>query len=252
MGFQDDPPVGMITAHPDFSSNPHHAAVAILAALHYRNRTGAGQYIDLSQMESSAAFWGHALMEYTVNGRNPPRIGNRSPWSAPHGAYRCAPQGEDDDRWIALACSSEEHWRGVVEVLGGEIAADERFRTMADRLANVDALDGTLSRACRDWDAYELMQALQANAVPAGVVQNQRDLLENDPQLKAHGFYVWLDHSELGRIPHDGIPCVLSDTPAQMRRPAPMLGEDTGQVLHELLEMPWEEIAELASKGVLD
>jgi crotonobetainyl-CoA:carnitine CoA-transferase CaiB-like acyl-CoA transferase len=252
MGFPDDPPAGTCTAHPDYSSNPHHSAIAILAALHYRNQTGLGQYIDLSQSESTAAFWGHALMENTINGRNPPRLGNRSPWAAPHGAYRCAPEGDDDDRWIAIACNDESEWQALARVLNSGWLDDPLFATLADRLENVAALDELVSQQVRLWDAYELMHHLQRAGVPAGVVQNHSDLLERDPQLRERGFFVWLDHLELGRIPHDGIPCVLSETPGVLAESAPLLGQHTAHVLREFLGRSVVEVADLLSSRVVE
>ena len=95
-GRPGDPPAAWATPYPDFSSNPYHAAAALLAALHYRDRTGKGQFIDLSQYEATLNLAGAALMEWTVNRRPPPRQGNRLPGMAPHGVYRC--RGED--KWV--------------------------------------------------------------------------------------------------------------------------------------------------------
>lgn len=252
MGFEGEPPVGMGTAHPDYSSNPHHTAIALLVALHHRRRTGLGQYIDLSQAESTAAFWGHALMEFTVNGVNPPRLGNRSLWSAPHGAYRCAADGEDDDRWIAIACDDESQWRALAAELTPDLLDDPRFSRLEDRIANAQALDERVGEAARSRDAYELMSALQARGVPAGVVQNHRDLLERDPQLRERGYYVWLEHPALGRIPHDGLPLKLSETPGKIHSPAPLQGQHTDAVLRDFLHLGTADIEALHAAGIVE
>jgi benzylsuccinate CoA-transferase BbsF subunit len=248
MGFPEDPPVGTSTAHPDYSSNPHHAAIAILAALHYRHRTGRGQYIDLAQMESTVAFLGPAMTDYTVNRQVRERAGNRSPWAAPHGAYRCL----GDDRWIAIAVTTDEEWRGFCRVAGQSWTGDARFATATGRLAAVDELDRLVGAWTRDRVAEELMDALQAEGVPAGVVQNHDDLLHHDPHLRDRGYFVALDHPEAGRRIHDGVAARLSATPGSIRTPAPLLGEHNDFILGDLLGLSEDAINQLYLDGAIE
>src|ERR1700753_4436754 len=119
-------------------------ALAILGALHHRERTGEGQWIDASQCESGLFLAGPAILDWSANGRIWTRLGNRSPYkpAAPHGAYRCA----GEDRWIAVACFDEAQWAALVDVAGHpEWAGDRRFATPASRLAHQDALEAAIT-----------------------------------------------------------------------------------------------------------
>src|SRR5207253_2711888 len=128
-GWPDRPPAGPYAAYSDFIS-PKFIAAAIVAALDHRRRTGAGQFIDLSQAEASMHFLTPALLDYTVNGRVQSRHGNVSPEHAPHGVY----PAKGEDRWVAIACGSEEQWRGLCRATGHEaLATDAHFATFAAR-----------------------------------------------------------------------------------------------------------------------
>src|SRR3990172_7229620 len=129
-----------------------HAAFALLSALYYRERTGKGQYIDMSQWESTMAVMGDGIMHYTMNGEQPERNGSRVPEMAPHGVFRCAP-GEpaapgfpEDDRWVSIACGSDEEWRALCGVMGKpDLASDPRFRTLADRKTKQHPPENTIT-----------------------------------------------------------------------------------------------------------
>jgi crotonobetainyl-CoA:carnitine CoA-transferase CaiB-like acyl-CoA transferase len=248
MGFPEDPPFGTSTAHPDYSSNPHHAAIALLAALHYRNRTGKGQYIDLSQMESTVAFLSPAMVDYAVNRTIHERIGNRSPWTAPHGAYQCA----GDDRWLALDVTNEDEWATFAGVVGESWTSDPRFATMEARLDAVDDLDARISEWTKDRDAVQLMHALQAAGVSAAVVQSHEDLLLHDEHIAERGYFVKLEHPEAGVRVNDGIAINLSETPGSIRTPSPLIGEHNDEVLGEILGYDEDAINMLYVDGILE
>jgi crotonobetainyl-CoA:carnitine CoA-transferase CaiB-like acyl-CoA transferase len=255
-GFPERQPFGLGTNYPDYVVNPGHTLIAILAALHYRNRTGKGQRVECAQLPSSAAPLGPAVFDYTVNGRVQTRAGNRLPYAAPHGAFKCKPLTEGamppDQRWIAIACFTEDEWRALVKVMGDpEWASDAKFESLAGRKENEDELETNVSEWTADKDAYDLMRELQGNGVPAGVVQSAREVLDHDEHLKERGYYVYLDHPETGRAAYDGPPAVLSKTPGHLRAPAPMLGEHTEYVCKEILGIGEEEMAELLVEGVL-
>src|SRR5262249_4218981 len=151
---------------------------------------------------------GTSMLDFSANGRRSVRSGNRSLYlhAAPHGVYRCADDPvwrnlASEDRWIAIACLTEDHWRALVEVVGDAARAHEaRFATLAARYAHQDALDACLEAWTRGQERYELMARLQARGVPAGAVQDGLDRIEQDPQLAHLGFIRTLDHSEVG--PH--------------------------------------------------
>ncbi len=247
-GFSNRPPMGLGTNYPDYVINPGHTLVAILAALHYRRKTGRGQRIELAQIESSVAPLAPAIMDYTVNARVQTRGGNRLPHAAPHGAFRCKDNewnGQPEDRWCAFGVFDDAQWRGLVEAMGSPAwACDERFATHAGRKRHEDELEAKMTEWTRERTAEELMEILQSKDIPAGVVQNARDMLEGDEHLKARGYYVYLDHPEAGRTAYDGPPFRLSKTPGELRSPAPLLGQHNEQVCKEILDMSEEEIAE--------
>jgi crotonobetainyl-CoA:carnitine CoA-transferase CaiB-like acyl-CoA transferase len=198
---------------------------------------------------------GPAMLVAEVNGRGylssgGPR-GNRSkhPRVAPHNTYRCS--GDQDvrpgsGRWVTIACFSEEEWQALVEVMGSpEWAADPRFCTNTARIANEDALDACIESWTRERDPYDVMFALQAAVVPAGVVQTARDKLEHDPQLRARGFYPKVEHPEIGLHAMEGMPVTALRTPWQLRTAAPLFGGDVQAVYGDLVGLSDERLGDL-------
>jgi len=240
--------VGLGTNYTDYVINPGHAVIATLAALRYRNRTGKGQLIEVAQVESSVCVVGTAILDYAVNGRVQNRQGNRLPYAAPHGAYRC----QGDDRWCVIAVFSDDQWRAFCQAIGDpQWCHEERFATLQGRKQNEDELDRLVEGWTSTRTAEEVMQTLQTAGVAAGVVQNARDVLENDPHLKARGYYVYLDHPDAGPTAYDGPGFRLSKTPGGLQSPAPCLGQHTDYVCREVLQMDDEEVAQLVIEGVL-
>jgi crotonobetainyl-CoA:carnitine CoA-transferase CaiB-like acyl-CoA transferase len=255
-GFPERKPFGLGTNYPDYVINPGHTLIAILAALHYRNRTGKGQRVECAQLPSSAAPLGTAVLDYTVNGRVQMRAGNRLSYASPHGAFKCKPFSDGgmpvDERWIAIGCFSDEQWQALAGAMGSpEWASDGRFATLEGRKENEDELEEHLNAWTADKDAYELMRDLQELGVPAGVVQSAREVLDYDEHIKERGYFRYLDHPETGRAAYDGPPAVLSKTPGELRAPAPLLGEHTDYVCREILGLGDEEVADLLVEGVL-
>ena len=228
-------------------------ALAMLSAVYHRDRTGEGQWIDASQTEVGLFINGTTMLDWSANGRVWTRTGNRSPnkAAAPHGVYPCA----GDDRWIAIACFSDDEWRALCGVAGDpDWARDSRFVDLPARLANQDALDEAVASWTRDGDAYRLMDALQAAGVPAGVCQTAGDRCDSDPQLAALEWLTEVTGTKIGRWPVAEVPVKLSESPAfaggRIDRGAPCYGEDNEYVYGELLGMTTKEIAELAEEGV--
>jgi len=252
-GYPNRTPIGVGTNYPDYVINPGHTVTAILAALRYRNRTGKGQCIELPQIESVAAVLGTAVAEFVINGDNPSRTGNRSPIAAPQGAFRCADDPDvatSPERWIAIACETEAHWAGLCAALP-ELAGDAHFATFESRKANEDALEARIAELTRDRNVYELLQQLQAQGVPAGLIQNAEDILDKDEHIRARSFYQYLDHPETGLAAYDGPPARLSETPGFHAAPAPLFGEHTFDVCERICGYSTDEIADLMAEGVL-
>jgi len=244
--FPDKPPLGLGYSYADHVAGLM-AALALLGALEYRQRTGEGQYIDVSQAEAMASLLGEAIVDYTRNGSLPEPVGNNSTQAAPHGVYRC----QGDDRWCAIAAFTDEEWEGFKRALGSPAwAEDSRFTSLAGRLENVDELNRLVKGWTRQHSAEEVMAWLQEQGVAAGVVQDASDLA-NDPQLKQRGFFVELDHPELGKTISDATPIRLSDTPAKFNRAAPTPGQDNDYVYKQLLGMSGDEVIQFREQGVI-
>ncbi len=247
-GPADKTPVGTGTNYPDHVPNPGHGAFALMAALHYRRRTGKGQYIDLAQTEPTVGLLGAAVVDYTVNGRIAQRMGNDHPTAVPHGVYRC--QGED--RWIALAAHDDAQWQAIASVLQLPAERADVWRHADARLAAREAISAWIESQTRGRDAFELMAALQARGVPAGVVQNSQDLIDRDPQLKHRGHWQYLEHPEMGTTLYNNVPFQLSRTPGQLSRPAPLLGQHTEEVCIDLLGFSRDEFKKFEDEGVFE
>ena len=249
-GLPDQPPAGWGFSYLDHTAG-YYGAVAMLMALYHRQRTGEGQHVDMSQVETGMVLGGVPMLDYQVNGRHFERIGNRSPDTAlaPHNMYRCAADGDDDDRWIAIVCESEAQWRTLCDVLSlRHLVDDPRFATNGARVEAQDSLDAAIEEQTRRWNQRELMYTLQTRAVPAGAAQNIADKMERDPQLRARGFYQTAPHSELGAHRFEGFPARFSCARWRMERGAPAYGEDTVPVLTELLGFSAEEVTRMQSE----
>ena len=247
-GWPDRTPVNPYGAYTDFIV-PRFAVAAILAALDHSRRTGEGRHLDLSQLETSMHFLAPLMLDYTANGREQGRQGNRDPGDAPHGVYPC----EGVDRWLALACRTEGQWQtllAVAEPEGGPLHADA-FATLLGRKAKEDELDHLLAQWTSQHDQRDLMRRLQEAGVPAGMVNDPRDLFE-DPQLQHRQHFRWLDHPEIGPYATDRSEFNLSLTPGSLDTPAPLLGQHTEHFLREVIGLSEEEYRSLDTDGVLE
>jgi crotonobetainyl-CoA:carnitine CoA-transferase CaiB-like acyl-CoA transferase len=229
-------------------------ALALLGALYHRDRTGEGQWIDASQCESGIFLTGAQILDWSANGREWKRYGNRSPYkpAAPHGAYRCL----GEDRWVAIACFTEAEWQTLARVAGqGGWLDDKRFATLTDRLAHQDALDAAVGAWTATKSAEDVMMALQNAGVPAGVCQNSEDRCDNDPQLRHLKWLTEVTGTKIGTWPVYELPMKMSRTPAYIGGPinrgAPGYGEDNAWVLTELLGMTGSDVERLAEEGVI-
>jgi len=252
-GYPDRDPVGTGTNYPDHVPNPCHAVVAMLAALRYREHSGLGQSIELSQVESSICILGPlvlaAQVDYKESNTNSAVLhGNREPGVAPHGVYPSA----GSDRWIALACWSESDWDALCRAAAGsDWLGDPRFSTLAGRIEHQDELDGGLASWTRGFDCFELAERLRRFGVDAAPVQNSQDVLERDLQLRHLQHWVRLNHSDMGNTVYDAPPFHLSQTPGSLRSPAPLLGQHTVEICTDLLGLDQYEVQLLAEAGVL-
>jgi benzylsuccinate CoA-transferase BbsF subunit len=226
---------------------PRFTAVAILAALEYRRRTGQGQYIDQSQAESALHFLTPALLDYTVHGRSQERVGNADAHLAPHGVYPAAGQ----DCWLALAVRTEPQWQALCEVIQRpDLGYDPRFATLAARFTHREALYTLVAAWTQEHSAQEAEAMLQACGVPASVVQNSQELY-GDLQLTQRGHFVELPDALHSTTTVEGSRFRLSRTPARVERAGPILGRDNQYVLETILGYSPERITALAAAGIL-
>ena len=248
IGWPDKEPLPVgVSAYTDCIS-PRFASAALIAALDYRNKTGKGQLLDLSQFETSIYFLMPAVLEYISSGREPSRIGNSSPYAAPHGVYPC----KGDDRWCTIAVFTDDEWISLCREIGKpEYIEDPRFNTLVNRKKNEDELNKLLSDWTTGLTAEEVMERLQAAGVPAGVVKNTADMCD-DPQLRERNIYWPMEHSEMGLFTHLGQSFQLSKTPARAYSPSPLLGEHTEYICTKILGMSDEEFVNLMQAGVFE
>ena len=257
-GWPDREPAGPYGAYSDFI-NPPNAATAIIAALEYRRRTGKGQHLDLSQFECSTQYLAPLVLDYEVNDRVTGRRGNEDDTFAPHGVYPCKDREISDDgveaaggSWCSIAVTSDEEWVSLCSAMGvPSLSNDPQFATFAARKQNREELDRLIGKWTAEREAQQVMGLLQGAGVAAGVVQNQSDLWE-DPHLKHQDFFQWLEHSECGPMPYDGLQFKLSSTPGKLRMPHATIGQHNELILKEFVNLSDEEIAELVAEEVLE
>jgi crotonobetainyl-CoA:carnitine CoA-transferase CaiB-like acyl-CoA transferase len=221
-----------------------HGAFAIMAALWKRDETGKGQHIDLSQWESLVSILPEGVLPYTMRGEQPERMGNRDIHMAPHGIFRAL----GDDRWVSIVVRDDEEWQRFAPLIGAENVP--RFRTAAGRKEH----EGTLEALVTEWtsqrDAWEIAEHLQALGIPAIPAMDMREVAE-DPHMNERGFYVRLEHPEVGVQQHAGIPWKLHGTPLAIRRPAPLMGEDDEYVVRTILGHSAAEYERLTADQIL-
>jgi len=244
-GYEDWPPSNLMGSI-DLRSAAT-SAYALLAALIYRQRTGKGQYIDLASQETIAVLIGEKILDYIMNGRIQMRQGNKDDTLAPHDCYRCA----GHDRWISIAVTTEEEWRGLCSAMGRpELASDPRFGDSNKRCTNRAELDEIISAWTAPQDANELMVLLQKHGAAAFPSMSSADLF-HDPHLKERGVFAISDHPVVGKDWYISPPWRLSHTPAAVTRHAPLMGEHNELYFREILGMSTEEIKALEAEEVI-
>jgi crotonobetainyl-CoA:carnitine CoA-transferase CaiB-like acyl-CoA transferase len=254
LGYPGEGPLATAIAYPDAVAGVTGAA-AVLVALAHRRRTGAGQLIDMSQVEATINLIGEYLVAHQEGGEIPLRAGNAHPTWAPHGAYRCRGNGDGAeataDAWVSIAVRSDEEWRRLCAVAGlDDLGRDPALATAAGRRAHRERIDAALAAWTATRDPFAVMATLQAVGVPAGAVTNARELLE-EPQLNARGFYVDARRPDGTAQRMAGTPFVIDGRRRADWRAAPALGEHNRAVLRGLLGMSDDEIDALEAAGVL-
>ncbi len=245
--FTPDTPIGLGYSYADHVAGLL-AALAVMAALEYRERTGEGQYIDISEYEAMCTLLGPALMDSTTNHSAIPQ-GNRPDYTlaAPYGCYRC----QGDDRWCVIAVFSEEQWLALCRIMGNPAWTKEsKFSTLAQRKEHAAELDELLTQWTARHRPEEVTERLQEAGIAAGVVKDARDIAQ-DPQLSARNFFTEATHPVLGKTTFDSTPIRLGRTPARFRRVAPLLGQDNHYVYQELLGLSKQAVSKYIADGII-
>lgn len=247
-GLPDAEPAGWGYSYMDHGS-AFYMTVAILAALHHRERTGVGQHVDLATVPAGIAMLGTEVLDWTVNGRRADAHGNRADFGemSPHGIYPCA----GEDRWIAIACRDERELALLAKVLDEPALTAEKFASLEQRVQATDDLDGIIGAVTRTRDAQQLETDLVDAGVPASVVKSPGERIDGDPDLAAAGMFPTVTHPDIGTVRVEGIPMHFSETPWRFTSAAPRVGQHNHKVLGELLGHSEDELAAWSKRGVI-
>lgn len=257
-GFDEGPPL-VTGAQIGDSGTGLHLVIGILAALHQRNKTGKGQYVEVAMMDAvmnlcRVKWRDHQrlthgpLTEYSVatTGRTEtPRGGNDSGGGQLGNAIRCKPGGPNDYIYIVV---QEAVWDPLAGRIGGEaLAKDPRFAAIGERRKNQAEMWCLLNEFASNYTKREFMAILNELNVPCGPIMSTADLA-NDEHVKGRNMYVELDHPQRGKWYNVGMPIKLSASPAEIER-SPLLGEHTEEILREILQKSEPEIAAMREAG---
>ncbi len=225
-----------------------YALFALLAAIRHRNLTGEGQYIDVAMYEAMQSLIPEAVIDVSLNDRDPVRIGSRSPVKTPHNVYRC----QGDDAWLAISVETDDEWRALCQTVEHpEWQTDPRFATAAARRENEDTLDALITAWTCPQTPWQATERLQQAGVTAGPVLKANEVL-TDRQLVERGFIIEIDHPVAGKRRQIGIPWRSDTLPAPNHQRAPLLGEHTQDVLGGILGLDASRLQTLAAAGVLE
>ncbi len=235
-------------AYPDPLSALH-GLVVLMSALASRDRSGVGQVIHLSQLETTVASIGRVMVEFAATGREPSRLGNGEVGRAPYGCFPC----EGDDRWVVLCVEDDADWPRLRELLGDpEWARDPRYAEAAGRVGDQEAIESRIAEWTSTRNDYAIVERARSLGLAAGVVQNTEDMLRRDPQLEARGFFETIPHFKRGEVTASGIPFGLTGTPGRTTHAGSSIGHDNDYVFAEVLGLSRAEIERLVGSGAIE
>ena len=223
-----------------------YATIGILAALHHRDTvSGVGQYIDLALLDAQVAATSSMAMSYLVAGQLPQRVGIRSQLTCPYQDFACA------DGPMMIAVGNDSQFASLARVLGHpEWPADPRFATTPERVANREALVPAIADILRQQPLAHWLPLLREANVPSGPINDFRQVFD-DPQIRHREMVREIEHPLSGSLSVVANPLNFSATPVEYKRPPPLLGQHTHEVLRELLAVGDTELAELGAEGAI-
>ncbi len=223
-----------------------YGAVGVLLALRHRDRTGRGQYIDIGLYEAVFRMLDEMAPVYGRTGKVRGREGAGTANACPHGHFQTR-----DDRWVAIACTTDKMFGRLAEAMGQpELASAGRYGQQARRLANRDEVDRLASRWVGSMSLAEVMEICLAHEVPCGPLNTIADIFA-DPHFKARGNLVTIDDPEVGEVVVPAVIPRLSETPGRIAHLGPALGDANEDVLGNLLGLSGEEMARLRDAKVI-
>ena len=245
IGEEEGPPMKVGVAIVDITAGLF-ACSAILAALHYREKTGVGQHIDMALLDAQVAWLANQASNYLVSGKDPRRMGNAHPNIVPYETFRAR-----DGVYIALGVGNDNQWRKFCKLAGIEsLTEDPQYATNPKRVENRKKLVPLLQEVFLRKDSGEWLQLLSEAEIPVGPI-NTIDRVFADPQVLARQMLVEMEHPKVGKFKVVGSPLKLSETPVEYRIPPPLLGEHTEEVLRTVLEYDKETIVRLREAKVI-
>ncbi len=243
-GEPDGPPVRVGTSISDITAALF-TTIGILSALHHRNQTGKGQFVDVAMLDSLVAVLENAVVRYFATGEAPKPLGARHPAITPFEAFASA------DGHVIIALGNDTLWAKFCEhVNRSDLISNNRFQTNADRTENHAELFPILSGIMAQRTTDDWIDALGKIGVPCGPI-NAMDRVVNHPQVQAREMITRVAHHITGEVEVPGVPIKLSETPGAVDAPAPSLGEHTTEILTDVLRMSSEEVAKLKKDGVI-
>jgi len=247
VGYEDEPPLGMMTFGLSDPNAGTHAFFAIMVALYHRERTGEGVYIDMSQYEASCSLLGEALFEYQINNKILGPQGNHHNKHCPHGIYRC----HGDDKWVAISVDSDESWDKLREAMGGPgWAKDPAFQKENGRLIRKRELNEKIGTWTMQLSREDIVEKLQSHGVAAVPVLSMEEQYR-DKHYQYRKIHQEVIHPLLGKELLFAVPWRLGETPGSIRKSAPLLGEHDNYVYKTVLGLCPEDVQKLKEEKVI-
>lgn len=243
-GHPDAPPTKVGTSLGDVAASLH-AAFAIMAALWFREKTGEGQYIDVSMQECMVAILEGAIPRWTIGKELLTPIGSMNPHECPMAAFRCK------DGYIIIATVGDEHWQRFCRAINRpDWATDPQYKTKRQRWEKKYLLQEEIEKITTQYTVKEVGEMLDRERVANSPILNIQQVVD-DPHLKARAYFVEVEHPIIGRAKIPGVPFKLSKTPGMVSRPSPLVGEHNELILKKYLGMSPEDVQRLKEAGVL-
>jgi len=243
-GYPDNPPTRVGTSLGDVNASVH-AAFAIMAALWHREKTGVGQYIDVSMQEAMVSILEGAIVRWTIGRELLTPIGSMNPHEAPMGAFRCK------DGYIIIATVGDEHWQRFCRAINRrDWAEDPGYRTKRQRWEKKYILQEEIEKITTQYTVKEVGEMMDRERVANSPILNIQQVVE-DPHLNERGYFVEVEHPVIGKAKIPGIPFKLSETPGEVKSPSPLVGEHNEFILGKYLGINRAEIQQLKVEGVI-